>query len=55
MTRDEARKLRDALDAAIVAAELDGSDTVDVQSALSANLGAALDELEAAIAAAKGQ
>ena len=49
----DAYKLRSALDAAIADAEATGSDTVALQAALSAQLGDALDQLEAAIAEAK--
>lgn len=54
MKLDEAKILKAALDDAIAKAEATGSDTVDLQGSLSAQLGTALDELQAAIDAAKG-
>ena len=54
MKLDQAKALSAALTDAILAAEVAGSDEVDLQSALSAKLGTALDELEQAIAAARG-
>ena len=53
MTLDEARALKQALDAAIAEAETAGRDSVDLARALSAELGASLADLEAAIAARK--
>lgn len=55
MKLDEAKALRAALDGAIAAAEAAGSDEVNVQGALDAQLGAAIDELQAAIDSAAGK
>ncbi len=53
MKLDEAKVLNAALEAAIAQAEATGSTEVSVMGALSAELGKALDELQAAIDAAK--
>lgn len=53
MNLAQAKALKAALDAAIEKAEAAGSDVVHLDAALSANLGTALDELEAAIAEAR--
>lgn len=53
MKLDDAKALLEALESAIGHAERNGSDQVDLQGALSAQLGQALDELEAAIRQAK--
>jgi len=49
----DAKILKAALDAAIAKAEATGADKVDLQGSLSAELGHALDDLQAAIDAAK--
>lgn len=54
MTIDEAKILKAAIDDAIAKAEFAGSSHVDLQGSLSSQLGTALDELQAAIDAAKG-
>ena len=51
----DAKLLAAALADAILKAEVAGSDDVDLQGALSAQLGDALDELDAAIVAARKQ
>lgn len=53
MNLEQARALKQALDAAISKAESEGSQTVDLRATLSANLEAALDDLELAIAEAR--
>ena len=52
MTLDQARALRDALDAGIAKAEAAGSTEVDLQGSLDASLGAAIGDLQSAIDAA---
>ena len=54
MTLAEAKILREALDRAIAKAEFAGAAQVDLSGELSAELGAALAELAAAIAAKGG-
>lgn len=49
MKLDQAIALRDALDAAIDKAVMDGAGDLDLQGSLSTDLGEALDELKAAI------
>ena len=51
MTLAEAKTLREALDRAIAKAEFAGASHVDLSGELSADLGAALSDLGAAIAA----
>jgi predicted trehalose synthase len=54
MNVEQAEALVAALRDAIAQARRDGYDTIDLQESLSSALGTALDELEAAIAGARG-